>query len=134
MVRRLCGFAVVLILCVPLYAQVQCPGSGTAAQPTGPDGGNFATGSNIPFTWTAATLSPVTYDILVGPNVNSLTVACSNQTGTNCSAAINTAGQYTWAVKTKKSSCSDFISTFKPFTVGCLTNPPALQSPSDNAT
>jgi len=134
MVRRLCAFAVVLILCVPLYAQVQCPGSGTAAQPTGPDGGNYATGSNIPFTWTAATVSGVTYDVVVGPNVNSLTVACSNQTGTNCSATINTAGQYTWAVKTKKTSCADVVTTFKQFTVGCLTNPPALQSPSDNST
>src|SRR5690242_5883182 len=114
MVRRLCCLAVVLILCAPAgFAQVLCPTSVTAGQPTGPDGGNYTTGSNIPFTWTASSVSGVTYDVLVGPNVNSLTVACANQTGTNCSAVINTAGSYTWALKTKKTSCSDIVTGFK---------------------
>src|SRR5947207_8521552 len=135
MVRRLCCLAAVLILFAPAaFPQVPCPTSATAGQPTGPDGGNFNTGSNIPFTWTASTVSGVTYDVLVGPNVNSLTVVCANQTGTNCSATINTAGSYIWVLKTKKTSCSDIANGPKTFTVGCLSGAPSIQSPSNNAT
>src|ERR1041385_6262673 len=135
MARRLCSFAAVLILFTgAAFAQVQCPGSSDAALPQSPVDQNFTLGANVPFSWSASPVSGVSYDIFAWQNINSPVQICSNQTGTNCSASFNTAGQWNWAVKTKKTSCNDVVSGAKPFTVGCLSGNPTVQSPSNNAT
>jgi hypothetical protein len=133
MLRRLCCLVVFLIAAPALFGQ--CPANADAAQPTAPDGANFALGANVPFTWTASNVSGVSYEVIVGLNINSTTAVCSNQTGTSCSVVFNNAGQYSWTVKTKKNSCSDVVSTaIKQFTVGCLTTNPGLESPANGAT
>src|SRR4051794_9101209 len=104
--RRLCGFAVVLILCAPAVL-AQCPTNADSAAPVSPSDVNFAAGSNVQFTWTPSNVSGVTYDVIIGPNITSTTIACANQTGTSCSATINTAGQFFWGVKTKKNACAE---------------------------
>src|SRR3954447_3760998 len=133
MVRRLCLFAAVLILIAPA-AFPQCPGSGDAALPQSPSDQNFNVGANVPFTWSASPVAGVTYDIFAWQNINSPQTVCANQTGTNCTSSFNTAGQWNWAVKTKKTSCSDVASGAKPFTIGCLSGTSQVQSPSNNAT
>src|SRR6185369_10073112 len=133
MVRRLCGLAVVFILCAPaIFAQ--CPTNAEAAAPAAPSDTNFAVGSNVQFTWAPSPVSGVSYDVVAWQNINSPTVVCANQAGSSCSAVFNTAGQWSWAIKTKKPTCNDVGSGAKNFTIGCLSGQPVLQSPANNAT
>ena len=79
MVRRLCGLAVVFILCAPaIFAQ--CPTNAEAAAPAAPSDTNFAVGSNVQFTWAPSPVSGVSYDVVAWQNINSPTVVCANQT------------------------------------------------------
>src|SRR5206468_1721832 len=135
MVRRLCCLAILFLICAPgMFAQVQCPSNANAGQPTSPDGANFPVDSNVTFTWAASTVSSVTYDIVAWQNINSPQTVCANQTSTTCTFTFTATGQWSWAVKTKKATCTDIPSGAKTFTIGCLSNPPSLQSPSEGST
>ena len=134
MVHRLCVLAVVLCFAAPaLFAQ--CPTNANAAQPIGPDGTNYDPGAAITFTWNASTVSGVTYDVVAWQNINSPTTICSNQTSTSCSTnSLTAAGQWSWAIKTKKNACPDQASGAKLFSIGCLSGIPGITSPANGAT
>jgi len=134
MVRRLWSCCVLILIVLAPRALAQCPTNAEAAAPGAPSDANFAVGANVQFTWAPSNVSGVTYDVFAWQNINNPQLICSNQTGSSCTAVFNTAGQWSWAIKTKKNACPDVASGAKNFTIGCLSAPPVLQSPANNAT
>ncbi len=133
-VRRLVVLFLLVVPFVPI-ASAQCPSNLTNAQPTSPTSGtNFAAGDNVTFTWNAATVSGVTYDVIAWQTITNPTTVCSDTTATTCTGRFTPSGTWNWLVKTKKATCSDQPSAAKTFTIDCLTANPSLQSPSNNAT
>ncbi|HXA17540.1 MAG TPA: hypothetical protein VN380_11140 [Thermoanaerobaculia bacterium] len=132
-------FAVLLCAIVALGGEAfaQCPTSG-AAVPQAPIGTNQNEGVPISFSWTPSTASGVTgYDVFATGSP-STTLICSasgaNANSCNGPAAGLSAGTYNWVVRANLPNCSaGLMSQTKQFTVGCLTSPPSVQSPSDGA-
>src|SRR5581483_497121 len=133
-IRRLLFVFLAGLTSLPLAAQTQCPSNLTAAQPSSPSGTNFAPGDNVTFTWTASSVSGVTYDVVAWQTIANPITVCADTTATACTGQFTPSGQWNWVVKTKKISCTDQPSTQKTFTIGCLSANPSLQSPSNNAT
>jgi hypothetical protein len=120
-------------------AIAQCPAGSQPPVAQSPNGGNLNASSPITFSWTPSTSNAVTgYSVFVATtsNTNSGTIACSATAAnaSSCTVSSLPVGQYFWAVKatTNTANC-ELASAGKQFTVGCLTSPPAIQSPFDSA-
>jgi hypothetical protein len=136
---RRCSVVVVAVSLLSAFAALGqgCPSQADSAAPTSPIGVNFPVGSNITFKWsTANTTGVVSYEVdVLAPSSQSSTVACTGTaTETSCTAQFTTTGTYTWAVKTRTSTCTAGVaSQVKQFTMGCLDQSPTIGSPNDGA-
>ncbi|MEA2166360.1 MAG: hypothetical protein QOK37_4487 [Thermoanaerobaculia bacterium] len=133
-------FAAILcaVLAIGGSARAQCPTTG-APVANSPSGGNLNESTPVTFSWTPATASGVTgYDVFAGigsPTAGGLVCSASGPNANSCTGPAGglSGGQYTWAVRANFTTCPGLISTSKQFTVGCLTSPPSIQSPSDGS-
>src|SRR5216684_3353947 len=130
-----------VLLCAVLalggQALAQCPTSG-APVPQSPIGANVNANAPVTFSWTQSTASGVTgYDVFASTG-NPATLVCSaaSSTANSCSGPATglSAGTYNWIVRANLPNCAaGQPSATKQFTVGCLTSPPSIQSPSDGS-
>ncbi len=131
-----------VLLCAGLalsgQALAQCPTSG-APVPQSPIGANVNANAPVTFSWTLSTVSGITgYDVFASTGSPSATLVCSaaSSTANSCSgpAAGLSPGTYNWVVRANIPNCAAGLqSATKQFTVGCLTSPPSVQSPSDGS-
>jgi len=132
-------FAVALALAAAFAPSsfAQCPTQSQSAVALTPSNQNLGANSAVTYSWSAPSASGVTgFEVVLSNGVATLTAPCSaGPTATNCSGSALSAGSYTWAVRTQYSGCAGgVLSLGKSFTVGCPTNTPNLQSPSNGAT
>jgi len=134
--RRIALTVSLAVALVP-RAFAQCPAQAQAAAAVSPSAQNLSTGSGVTYSWTAPSASGVTgFEVVLSNGASTLAAPCSAAANaTSCNGAALSAGSYTWAVRTQFSGCAGgVLSTGKTFTVGCPTNTPNPQQPSNGAT